>query len=430
MYKEAISNLNEIVRNNPWAGELAGVLPLSAVVDFIKVPQKLHVLQLAGATPLWSWPVTPAGSRVLQSSFHTEKICCLDQYGSTVALNALDGRYGDQYFLSNPETVRMCISSKKAKTIQNNHANMLEDDSRIQNLELSMLISVLGWVMLLGIASMSAILECYLSLAFLIVVPSTGFVIFCLYGITPRRLLVENPKRLLVENPKRPLVEDQEEPKKLLGEDLDEYNRLIVVSEHPNAMSWKIFYGESVTVNSLLNRPVEPVGLQLPEFVLNFLRIALKILILAQWALALGAAALKDWNGYFITFWIFFSLNPDTFDYKAEAETDRTKFKGEAMKWIDPILASGSSRTRWQQATQSAMVEVSEQCQAEPPLDILAAPEWRSGNADHLLSQGWNDVYPSNKQNYWKPFIVEGIYMAAKIKQEAQLSGQKVANTV
>jgi hypothetical protein len=48
--------------------------------------------------------------------------------------------------------------------------------------------------------------------------------------------------------------------------------------------------------NSPLNRPLEPIGPQISQSASVLLRTMLRILILDQWALVLGAAALKDWN--------------------------------------------------------------------------------------------------------------------------------------
>jgi hypothetical protein len=485
MFGAAISGLNNILARHPWARELAGILPLSALIDFIDVPQKLHVLELTGAVPLWNWPVTPAGSRILLSDEYTQKTCFLDRHGSSLALIALDGRYGEQYVISSPETVRMCISSMKECSIKNDHENMSGKDLRIQNLEIvhvsvgrqdqpqpsqswfrkiflapwlvfshgRMLISATGWIMLLGMIIMSGVLQCYLSLAFLIAIPVTGVVIFCLYGTTPRRLLVQK---------------DQEEKA---------YNRMIVVAEHMNSIDWIVFYGESTTVNSLLNRPLEPLGPRPSKFALSFLRTTLRILTLGQWGLALGAAALKDWNAYFITFWIVFciishaylipplqltndwmksranisisryqtqlssrrallntiiALNPDTFPWNhSTQQDDRTKLYDGAMKWVDPILASGPSRTKWEAATRTAMDEALQQYTPE----TLASSNWRGRKGEGLLSQDWNQAYPFDEkakvnENFWKPFILEGIHMAAKIKKEAGLPGRVVAKVV
>jgi hypothetical protein len=473
MFEAVISGLNDILHKHRWVEELAAILPLSALIDFIDVPKKLHIFELAGAVPLWSWPVTPAGSRLLLSDKHTQRTCCLDRYGSSVALIALDGYYGDQYTASNPETIRLCLSSQRPRTIKNGHENMSGEDLRIQNLELVhvsrlqhknqlqpaqswlrrvfldpwwmysceyLMVSAIGWIMLLGTIVMSGILQCYLSLAFLVAVPVTGSVVFSLYGSTPRRLLVEK---------------------------VSAYNRLIVVAEHMNTVDWIVFYGESTVVNSLLNRPLEPTGPQMSRAASVPLRMVLRILILGQWGLVLGAAALKDWNAYFITLWIAFcifshaylipprmeandwmescahirleryqtqlssrrallntimALNPDTFSWsKPKQQEDRTKLCEGAMRWVNPVLAPGYSRTKWEEATRAAMDEAAERYSAE----TLASSMWQSKKG-HVLSSKWNDAYPTGEENYWKPFILEGIHMAAKIKRQAKLPGRGV----
>ncbi|KAK3363968.1 hypothetical protein B0T25DRAFT_562945 [Lasiosphaeria hispida] len=345
---------------------------------------------LSGAAPLWSWPITPSGSRLLLSDDYSSLTSCyLDRNGKSVALLALDGRYGDRYSLSSPETVRFCVSAHPPRAVSNLHPNMGGRDLRRQTLEVvyvsrksreprrrNMLLrvvpgfawtdswhfvtaSIVGWVSLLAMIAMSIILQTYLSLAFLLLMPATGSVVCILYGITPRRLLINSASS---------------------------FNRMVLVAENTNATNWTIFYGESTILNSLLNRLLEPQA--------------------SQWALALGAAASKDWNAYFISFWVAFcicvhayvipskreargwltyhaglriaryqttlssrrallntvlALNPDTFSLPhGAAHEDRTKLDEGALKWIDPILERGSSRTKWEQATLKAMNEAAE----------------------------------------------------------------------
>lgn len=475
MFESAVSALNNLLERHLWAQQLAGILPLSALIDFVEVPQKVHVFELTGAVPLWSWPVTPAGSRLLLSDKYKQKICCLDRYGSSAASIALDGRYGDQYLVINPETVRFCLTSQKPHVIKNLHENMSGHDLRVQNIEVvhvsrlkgrperrpstswfgrlfldlwwmssakHLVVSTIGWIMMIGMIIMSGILECYLSLAFLCAVSATGFVTFSLYGRTPRRLLVESTSN---------------------------YNRVVVVAEHMNTIDWTVFYGESTIVNSLLNRPLEPLGPQMPPATSSLLRMALRILILGQWATAIGATALQDWNAYFITFWVAFcitthsmlipvsmeakdwmksvasiqmdryqvqvssrrallntiiALNPDTFAWsQTEKNDDRTKLDKGATRWVDSVLAPGPSRFTWEEATRRAMKEAAEKYS----IDELASSKWQDKEGD-VLSPEWNNDFPSERKNYWKPFILEGIYMAAKIQKEANLSGRKIGS--
>lgn len=471
MYEAAISRLYETYRSHAWVRELAGFLPLSALIDFADNSHKLHVLELAGTVPLWSWTVTPDVSSVLLSEDGAQRTCCLDRHGSSVALNGLDGRNGDHYVLSSPETVRMCVSSQKTYSIANDHVNMNEKDLKIQKLEIvhvsrlqqndrprqsrselrqmvssheHLFVSAIGWIVLLGMIAMSGIFQCYLSFTFLVAIPTTGIVIFCLCGSTPRRLHVESP---------------------------GEFKRLIIVAEHMNTAEWTVFYGESTILNSLLDRPLELSGPQISAIAFVLLRMALRILIVGQWSLALGAAVRKDWNAYFVSFWIAFTvfshiylvppllltdrwmkrrariglmryqtklssrrallntivaLNPDTFCYNEDETEDRTTLRSNNMKYIDPILAPGSDRTEWEAATRTAMYELANSPGYQTPLDILASLKWKGMKGADDLSKTWNDAYPLEKK---KP-ILEGIYMAAKIRQEAQLPGQKLTKIV
>lgn len=468
MFDTAAGQLRTSLKDYPWASELAGILPLSALVDFIEVPPKLHILQLRGFTPLWSWPVTPAGSRLLLS--HDQPvgdICLLDRFGNSIGLVGLDGFYGDKYFVSNPETVRLSISTIQPRVIDNIHPNMSDKDARLQDLEVIHVsrspvsnrlmppiseqyhhvpqfpwmylaryvgVSTFGWVLLLAIVLISIILQAWVSLAFLVLMPITGSVVTMIYGNNPRRLLVN---------------------------ECSSFNRLILVAEHANTTRWIVFYGESTILSSLLNRPLKPTGSRNQLNHLSLLRMTLRVLILGQWGLVLGAASLKDWNAYLLCFWIFFcifvhayilpasreasewckftagiqleryqtklssrralintvvALNPDTFTCSPETEQeDRTRFHHGAMKWVDYILESGPSRAKWEQATLEAMNETVREFPMGSPDD----------NVKHEkdLSAEWNTAY---EKDYWKPFVPEGIYMAHLIRKIAELPGRKV----
>ncbi|OTA68493.1 hypothetical protein K449DRAFT_429349 [Hypoxylon sp. EC38] len=466
MFELAVQELAAILNRNSWVSELAGILPLSALIDFIDLPPKLHIIQLAGSALLWNSPITPAGSRLLLSDDRLMySSCYLDRYGNSISLLGLDGRFGSRYYISNPETIRLWIRAHKPRIIDHVHENVDGHDRRVQNLEIVHVYrrkshkrhrsssywlrriflqspwmnfaNYFGWTILFAMIVMSIILQTYLSLAFLILMPVTGSVVFALYGTNPRRLLVDVPGN---------------------------FNRLILVAEHENTMDWIVFYGENTIINSLLNRPLKPQGPTRQTSQAVVLRMVLRVLILGQWALAIGAAAVKDWNAYFITFWIAFcifmnayvvppqrgakewmkshagiqmeryrtrlssrrtllntiiALNPDTFSLSpATKQEDRTKFHDDAMKWIDPILIPGPNRARWLEATLKAMNDVARQS----PSDNEEKEKNCSGN---FISKEWNEEY---KRDYWAPFILEGICMAARIKEEANLPGRMVEN--
>jgi hypothetical protein len=474
LFQQTIDSLADVLARRNWAQELAGILPLSALIDFIAIPPKLHVLELAGAVPLWSWVITPSGSRLLLTKRprFASPNCYQDRFGNTVALETLDGRYGERYFASNPETLRLVLSAYPLVEIKNDHENIAgyDFDMRIQNLEVVhmtrrdpnyyslptgslwrqflvhpwrsaspfyLATTLLGWVLLSGTVIMSAIFQAWISFAFLLLVPVTGVVVFSLYGSQPRRLLVEKKSS---------------------------FNRLLVVSEHMNSADWLVIYGESTLVNSLLNRPLEPNGPSPSPTVAKALYFLLRFFILGQWALALAAAATKDWDAYFICFWISYSvfshaylvtpnrgakdwskyhanlkverygvkistrralintivaLNPDTFSFD-EAETpDMTNFYSEGLKWIDPILTRSNNRTLWEKATREAMMEAQSQIAADGLSKFQRQP-------DSCLSPAWNSTYADPSRCYWRRFIPEGMYIAEKIKRVARLPGQKI----
>ncbi|KAI1162796.1 hypothetical protein F5B18DRAFT_622177 [Nemania serpens] len=458
MFEPALNGLAAILNRNSWAAELAGIPPLSALIEFIGIPPRLHVQQLAGFAALWNSTITPAGSRLLLSEDDSlYPHCYLDRFGNSIGLLGLDGLYGNRYYVSSPETIRMCIRAHRAHVIENVHENMKSDECRLQNLEIidvsrlqpslrpktssswpSRILlrstrmrwaHMCGWVVLLGVVVMSGILRTWLSLAFFVLMPITGATVLALHGSNPRRLLIDKPTK---------------------------YNRLILVAEHENTTNWVAFYGETTILNSLLNRPLKPLGSQERPALAAGLRMVLRALILGQWAIALGAAVVKDWNAYFITFWIAFcifmqayvmppeegamewmksyagikiqrhrttlstrrallntliALNPDTFALLREKnKEDRDKFAPTAMKWIDPILVEGPERTRWEMATLKAMNDISKY----PTPEKNIAPESIALNAE------WKKEY---KNDFWAPFIHEGLYVAAKIKEEAKLPG-------
>ncbi|KAH6985460.1 hypothetical protein EDB80DRAFT_873033 [Ilyonectria destructans] len=244
-----------------------------------------------------------------------------------------------------------------------------------------------------------------------------------------------------------------------------QYNRLVVVAERMNSANWLAVYGESTLVNSLLNRPLEPTGPRTHSPIASIaLRLALRTVIVGQWAMAVGASATKDWNSFFICFWVVFciishaytsprrarfgtgcdrfqvqissrrallntviALNPDTFAL-AEATTSPNQciknrtLSEQATRWIDPILKPSADRTNWEAATLDALKEV-----ATLAADDQVPEFFRGRNGG--LSDVWQGKYKTEKgeDKYWKKFIVEGISVAASIRLQAGLPGRMVS---
>ncbi len=279
--------------------------------------------------------------------------------------------------------------------------------------------SAIGWILLLGLFIVGAILECYISSAFLLIIPATGIVVFINRGGDPPTLRIFRGS---------------------------EYNRLVVASLHMNETEWLAFYGETTIVNALLNLPLRVN--KFPKANHWVFNITLRLLILGQWTLAIGAAATQNWDSYFITFWILFwifsnafmfsakrccrnwleksagfqlrrfqatlssrrallntiiALNPDTFPFDvATMQESRQSFFPSSLAWIDPILKHGTHQSMWEEATHVAMttIEIGEE----------RSEEQRTGKGESdmngtKLSPWWKNY----QKYYWCKFISEGI---------------------
>ncbi|KAI8944706.1 hypothetical protein F4801DRAFT_594742 [Xylaria longipes] len=279
--------------------------------------------------------------------------------------------------------------------------------------------SVCGWVILISLIVFSGLMHCWLSLSFLFVVPATGANISLSHGGKPRELRPDPP---------------------------GEYNRIVVAALHMNETEWFAFYGESVLVNSLLNHKLQPKRLFQSY---NWLFDAtLRIFILGQWALAIGAAALQAWDAYLITFWILLcvlshalvfpperctflsgrrallnriiALNPSTFAFDRSTKQDiYERFYEDGLLWIDPILKRGTNRAIWEEATRRAMVNAKKKYSSDNRHRGVAMNEIEHGN--------WERDY---KGYYWCTSILEGINMAGEVTERAGLTGRFVANEV
>ncbi|KAI8954501.1 hypothetical protein F4801DRAFT_504837 [Xylaria longipes] len=441
-----------VLTRSSWPQELAGILPLSALIDFLEVSHILHIFQLTGAIPLWCWPITPSGSRLLLSEQDASDSCCLDRFGKSMSLTCLDGKYGDLYVMASPETLRLCLQTSKPTHIPNDHPNMKQSDVRLQTLEVVrvsrapqrrlprlrrrkyIVASAAGWVILAGLIATAAVAGSWVALAFLVIMPLTGGVVYLVHGGRPRRLGAK-------------------------ADSGSRYNRLVVVTRHMNESHWQVYYGESSVVNSLLNWPLrsEPLSSRRMR---TWLRMILRVLILGQWAAAIGAAALKDWNAYLITIWIvicifshtfvfsakqgvkswlwhfadiemerfttqlssrrallntIIALNPDTFSIDRNGKEKLNEFDCGSLLWIDPILKAGPDRSMWEEATRQAMIEERD-LETEPP-------ESESGSPEDQIYPSWEKVFGDR---YWCKYIPEGMTMASMIRSQARLSGRFV----
>lgn len=351
-----------------WISELAGILPLSALIDFTDIPKTLHMYQLTGRMPLWCWPVTPAAGRILLRMDPAAPGCCLDQANAGSSPTCLDGRYGNQYPMANAETVRMCVEATPVNTdylpdsdkntSATNKVNVeAEKGKRLQYLELVVvksskhvhnedkladeeqalpdsgkyrrnnrrslknrsngtsaswrynLASNTGWILWSGLIVACGILHLWLALAFLITTVSVGATVSSIHGKQSRRpgarstegygVMPTPPVKKHALNGKVPKPSSATKAR---------FNRVVVTAQDVNATYWRVFHGQSEVISSLLNWPMASQGRKSSKLRYFLLR----VLMLGQWSMAIGSAALKGWDAYFIAFWIIlciFSIN-------------------------------------------------------------------------------------------------------------------------
>ncbi|KAL2760167.1 hypothetical protein ACRALDRAFT_1079007 [Sodiomyces alcalophilus JCM 7366] len=458
-------DFNALLRTHDWVEELGGLLPLSALLEFLDASHVFHIYQLTGATAWWCWPITPAGFRMLRSCRVSDETCLLDEFDASTTPVCLDGRYGDKYPLANPETLRLCLGASKSHHVPNRHKNMLRRDIRPHTVDLVHVVRhpsdgnkpppssfldhpfnffsrVAGWVVWAGLVAFSIVSASWLLLTFLLLVTATGFVVSRLFPAGPRRLRVDRGSG---------------------------YNRLVLSAQHMNATHWTIYYGESSVVNSLLNWPLRlerAPELRLvdgQEWQAVWLRRLLHMLILGQWAMTVGSAALKDWNAYGISFWIFFcilmntwsfatehsagtwlrhvavglerytvrvssrrtllnlvlALNPDTFALDAQTQkTEVNRFSPGAVAWMDDILKAGDSRSAWEDASRLAMISAMEAKGIE-----LGTGVDKSGIEKHEFMAAVEEGLERYTRMYWFDFIGEGIQVAQELTMAAGLGG-------
>lgn len=418
------------IHTRPWVSQLAGILPLSALIDFLDVPRILHVFELTGRMPLWCWTITPSGSRLLLAERGARDICCLDRFENGHKPLCLDGRFGDMYPMASGQTLNMCLRGTKCRDIVNTHPNIAaEADKRPQLLEIVsvkrikslpsifedvqscgktqgsascgtpqqgstaptrlcrlgailpawsashqpsyggkyVMATIFGWAVWSLLIIFTVLTNCWITLAFLSVVVLAGITVVSIFGCQPRKPGERGSSA---------------------------YNRLVLAAYHMNDTNWKVFFGESAVVNSLLNWPLLRRKHREPHWALV---LALRALIFCQWALAVGAAAKQGWDAYLITFWIMFcipmqmsvfssedcvrnwlesstkvclersritvssrralinaviALNPDTFPEHVEMEAQGVeRLDYAAMLWVDAILKPGPGRAQWQEAS-------------------------------------------------------------------------------
>jgi hypothetical protein len=127
-------------------------------------------------------------------------------------------------------------------------------------------VSAVGWLCWTGATTVGLMARLYIAAANPLLMPLTGLLASSTHGGKPRWLLDERPSP---------------------------FSRMVVTTSTSslNGSDWWAFYGGSVTVNSLLNKPLYRAGITPAP---RLLRPLLQLLIGGQWVLAVGSCALQD----------------------------------------------------------------------------------------------------------------------------------------
>lgn len=383
---------------NDWLANAAGVLPLSALIEFTNDAIKLHSYELSGRGLLWNWLVSPIGARLLLSNDSELNTCCLDNAGRTPPLHCIDGRSGNLYSAYSPFTIRACVSQTK-QSFGIKDTNGAVNRYRRQKLEIVRLllaeveigerveydaeqeksnigkpphnswrfltitwvlrrinkhgrkwfsIMLIGWLLWFLVLIASLLAGLYLAVSYLVTLVLTGLVIRYSHGYKARRLLDRGPS---------------------------EFSRMVVLCDSMDGNNWVVFIGGYRALDSLLNKPLYKLK---PASIPRVFRGLTQLLVATQWGLTAAACAFQDWNALVISAWIAVCATTSTCIYtehssvqswlktnqvvlkKAEVTFSTQQAMLSAlvalnpdrknMKWIDPILAPSDDRKRWEEA--------------------------------------------------------------------------------
>jgi hypothetical protein len=354
--------------------QITSILPLSALIEFIDIPAKLHAFELSGLVSLWNWPITPAGARLLLSNEGLSSQCFLDEIGRTSILHCIDGRYGDWYPSSAPATLSLSVSSHPVDKEVPNALEISKDlRARRQTLDVIsvsqldvefqsrvsrilgthsakyMLVAGVGWLCWAGGSIICLMAQLYIAAAYLFLMPLTGTLVQALRGGKARQLLDCRPS---------------------------DCRRLVVATKNLNGSDWLVFYGSNTVVNSLVNKPLYRTrSTPFPTAI----KLLLQLLIAAQWVLVVWACGLQDWNSFAITFWIMLCVFVSSYAYTPHNNVQdwlyfnchlslrriRAEFSSRRAMlgaivylnpdssegrtdWINPILSICTSRKEWE----------------------------------------------------------------------------------
>ncbi|KAK1981455.1 hypothetical protein LZ30DRAFT_657369 [Colletotrichum cereale] len=394
-----------------WATTLAGILPLATLIEFVDVDTRLHVYELrGGAVPYWNWPVTPSGARCLLLNDDTARDCLLDQPQRSIRLTCVDGREQNQYPCSAPTTTRLWAATQEVlptDEIENKHPNMMHPDAREQVLRFwisvqesvrnqralgprYLTVATVGWLFWLALVTIGLGGGLYIAGAYLLLMPLTGFVVGLVHGTKARAPLTRATKP---------------------------YPRLIIAPGSENPHFWFAFLGLSTVLNGLLNISLTRTQ-RLPYRKLCIY--PLRLLILSQWALALGSSATEGWDAYFIATWTTFCIVMSAYGYPADLA---------ARDWLerDCNIRLRTIRTklsgRWPMLIALGVVNPDKQKGKTSWMDPFVKPDkvrqdiWEAA-IDHYYDENEEQIYTLHKDKWWTRLVVEGVMIGKEVERK------------
>lgn len=399
-----------------WSQQLASILPLAALLEFVDVAKKLHVFQLSGFNPAWNWPMTPEGARLLLSDEDTSDACCLDLPSRAAELHCMDCKFGNFYPCSAPTTTRFYMKASKPDVRLDNHwPNTWSSRARKNRLDFFLVrrcdaqqtgrhvlqilrgskstllftVTALGWLFLLALVLTSLLGSLFIAASYLILMPFTGLAVIIRFGGQPRDLL------------------GMDEPGNI--------DRMVVVTNSLNSSDWSAFYGPKDPVNGLLNRPLlepeRPRRERLSGWMIRFCTAG-------QWCLALASCVLQNWDAFVITLWIVFCSLVTTYIYPPELA---------AQDWLASACGLELIRIKVPFTSRRAMLAA---------LVYLNPDQENTGWLDPILSKTHKERYdwessvlayskrqpisPQFEKEYWFKYVEEGVEMGMRIRLEME----------
>ncbi|ORY05584.1 hypothetical protein BCR34DRAFT_632964 [Clohesyomyces aquaticus] len=394
-----------------WGQQLANILPLAALLEFVDVEKKLHMLELSGFCPMWNWPLTPVGARLLLSDQDTTDACCLDRDNRVPVLHCMDGKYGDAYPSSAPATLRLIISGTRVhKKITNRGFDSNGSKTRKQLLELFLVqerpaqnhwirsvggvygnasplyvfVSIFGWSIWVALLFLCAISALYLAIGYLLLMPATAVAVTLRFGSKPRELT----------SMKQP----------------GNANRFALATNSLNGSEWWAFYGPKIPINGLLNRPL--LRGQPPRHD-KLGRWLIRLCVVSQWTVAIASCAKQSWDAFAVTLWIAFCAIVMKCLYSSE--------RG-AVDWLKYVCGLEIKRVKVpftsRRSLLGALIRLNPDRETTGWLDPIISKTheerklWEAAVYEYIDSRVVNEKHCAE---YWYPFVLEGVEMGDKI---------------